>query len=85
MVQAKGDVAQISERLKSYAGVLSVKYTARPDGVGEWVVTSDGSMDLRSQITKGISQQFDLLEVKTLRLSLEDIFVKLVTREKEGV
>jgi len=48
-------------------------------------VETEKDKDLRSQIAKRIVEEgFELLELRSRSMSLEDVFLKLVTEEEGG-
>ncbi len=67
--------------LHDLPGVVSVKRAN--DHQGRFIVETDHTSDLRPQIAKMIVERGEsLLELKLMGLSLEDIFMQLVTEEK---
>jgi ABC-2 type transport system ATP-binding protein len=76
----KGDPSAILPHLESLDGVEKV--TCDAGKPGRMLVESDRSRDLRSEIARVvIGRGADLLELKLMDLSLEDIFMQLVTEE----
>ncbi|UCB45714.1 MAG: ATP-binding cassette domain-containing protein [Spirochaetota bacterium] len=76
----KGPSKEIKNNLKKIDGIGKV------DNVGErYTVEMEKDKDLRSKIAKQVVQNgFELLELKSRSMSLEDVFIKLVTEEEEG-
>ena len=71
--------------LRSIPGVESFERMNREDAVSTYLLRTIPSEELRSEISKKVIQAgFPLLELGVNRLSLEDIFVKLVLSE-EGI
>ena len=75
-----GDPQAVTEAIKSVQGVLTVSPSPEPD---IFQIEADKGKDIRADIARAIvNQGFDLLEFETVSLSLEDIFVQLVTEEE---
>ena len=76
----KGPSKEIKNNLKKINGIGKV------DNVGErYTVEMEKDKDLRSKIAKQVVRNgFELLELKSRSMSLEDVFIKLVTEEEEG-
>ena len=74
-----GPPTDILKMLAAQPGVIRAE--AGPRG-GEYRVELEKDRDLRADLSRGIVQQgWDLLELRTQELSLEEIFVQLVTEE----
>lgn len=79
-LQVKGALAKLTAALESHDGVQKV--TMREEGQGRLLIETDRSRDLRPEIARiALAQGLDLLELKLIDLSLEDIFMQLVTEE----
>jgi ABC-2 type transport system ATP-binding protein len=78
---ARGPSAKIKRCLSSIEGVGGVKQEGET-----YTVETDKNTDLRPLIAKRVVEEgFDLLELGSRAMSLEDVFLKLVTvEEKEG-
>ncbi len=69
--------------LSSIAGILSVTKLDEEDSAVNYLLQTVPREDLRSEISRRIVEAgFPLLEIATRRLSLEDVFLKLVVSEK---
>jgi ABC-2 type transport system ATP-binding protein len=82
-VQVRGGASELVAVFESMDGVQSV----REDGPGgdRLRVETDRSRDLRPEIARAVvSRGRDLLEMRLVDLSLEDIFMQLVTEENDG-
>jgi ABC-2 type transport system ATP-binding protein len=79
-VELTGEASGVAEALRKVEGVLKV---SSDDGNhNRLIVETDKSRDLRPEIARlVVAQGRDLLELKLVDLSLEDIFVQLVTEE----
>jgi ABC-2 type transport system ATP-binding protein len=72
--------AQAKETLGSLAGVRGVEVSG-----DTLVIDAEKDRDLRAEIARKVVETgFDLLEMRSRSMSLEDVFLKLVT-EEEGV
>ena len=76
----KGSSKEIINNLKKIEGIGKV------DNIGDhYTVEMEKDRDLRSKIAKQVVQSgFELLELKSRSMSLEDVFIKLVTEEEGG-
>ncbi|HBZ57371.1 MAG TPA: MFS transporter [Syntrophobacteraceae bacterium] len=79
-LQVKGNLPELADILRNMAGVQTVSL---PSDDGERIVIeTDRSSDLRAEIARMVMQRgMDLLELKLMDLSLEEIFMQLVTEE----
>jgi ABC-2 type transport system ATP-binding protein len=83
-VQVRGPAESLQSTLESIEGVKQVEVNS-PDGLGviDATIESETGADLRAQIAARIvGGGFDLLELRAVNLSLEDIFMHLTTEEK---
>jgi ABC-2 type transport system ATP-binding protein len=83
---ARGPEAAIKGKIQEIPGVLRIEST-KPDGDGhcEFSIDTELKRDLRGQIARKIVESgYELLELKTLSMSLEEVFLQLTTKE-EGV
>ena len=78
--RVSGDPQAVSETIQSVRGVLKV---SKSEGGDVFDIEADKGKDVRADIARAIvNKGFDLLEFETVSLSLEDIFVQLVTEEE---
>jgi ABC-2 type transport system ATP-binding protein len=83
-VAVRGPGESVAARLRGVPRVLDVAETAADDGQHTFVVTTELGADLREQIAAAIVQQgWGLLELRAVSLSLEDIFLQIVTEERD--
>lgn len=79
----KGSTEDVQKTLKKVKGVLKIKET----GEGEtrrYQVECEKGQDIRDELASAIvSNGYSLLELKSTEMSLEDIFLKLTTKERE--
>ena len=79
-LQVRGRTAELASALESLSGVQKVSVAAGDQG--KFFVETDRSRDLRPEIARlVVDKGMDLLELKLVDLSLEDIFMQLVTDE----
>lgn len=84
----KGKESDIMALLNSVPNILNVKLKAEQGDCFEFVVSGEKDSDIRPVLAKTIvtsDKSVQLLEIKTVSLSLEDIFLHLVTKEEEVV
>jgi ABC-2 type transport system ATP-binding protein len=80
-LQVRGNTAELASALESLGGVQKV--TVAEGEAGRVFVETDRSGDLRPEIARlVVEKRMDLLELKLVDLSLEDIFMQLVTDEE---
>jgi ABC-2 type transport system ATP-binding protein len=79
----RGDAEKLQSTLEAIEGVRQAEVTAAPDGAPQAVtVESESGRDLRAEIAaRVVGGGFDLLELRAISLSLEDIFLQLTTEE----
>jgi ABC-2 type transport system ATP-binding protein len=82
-VKIDGPPQYVIKELEAIQGVEKViKKDASTNGIGEYIVESVKGKDIRKGIAPCIvNKGWALLELKPHEMSLEDIFVKLVTKE----
>jgi ABC-2 type transport system ATP-binding protein len=79
---AKGNVDELRGALESIEGVSKVALNEN-DGFLSATIDSEQGRDLRAPIAaRVVNGGFDLLELRAINVSLEDIFTKLTTEEK---
>ena len=84
-LQVKGSVDEVKSALLRVDGVTGVNLSSQPaTDVGEFMVDTRKELDLRSKLAaEVVRNNWDLLELSSSTMTLEDIFVQLVTEEKE--
>lgn len=83
LLEVSGGAAELIPVLEGLPGVQRVK-PHEGGRAGRLVVETDRSMDVRPDIARQVvGSGRDLLELKLMDLSLEDIFMQLVTEEPE--
>jgi ABC-2 type transport system ATP-binding protein len=83
-LEIKAPQAEALARLRAVPGVAAVSAETQPgDHTARYLVEMEQGQDVRDAIVQSIvSAGWSLLEMHTLRLSLEDIFIRLVTEEQ---
>jgi len=79
----EGPSEDIKEKLKEVSGVSSVKLDkSHGDDRAYYHVETESDMDIRKHIAKAVvNNNWGLFEMKSFGMSLEDIFLKLTTKE----
>ncbi|MBI3013701.1 MAG: ATP-binding cassette domain-containing protein [Candidatus Tectomicrobia bacterium] len=85
-LQVEGPAAEVAASLEEVPGVLRVKQSSPPSsGPHSYDLEVDKSDEARKALARMIvNRGWGLLEMRTIDLSLEDVFVKLVTTENGG-
>lgn len=83
LVKIEGPAQQVIKGLEAIQGVEKVVRKESPtNGDGEYMIESRKGKDVKREIAPCVvSKGWALLELKSQEMSLEDIFVKLVTKE----
>lgn len=82
ILKVEGPSIEVIKNIEAIKGVIKVSKNAEEGKVVELTVDSEKGLDIRRHIPPVIIQKgWGLLEQKPLQMSLEDIFVKLVTKE----
>ena len=83
-MEARGSDLELQQRLHRIEGVLSV--VSRPLGEGEvfsYRIETELKQDVRGRIAGNVIEGgFELLEFRSLQLSLEEVFTQLTTQEE---
>ncbi|MBE3132083.1 MAG: ABC transporter ATP-binding protein [Acidobacteria bacterium] len=81
-VQVDGAGPVVEETLRSVAGVTRVTAADQRDGLPGFEVDSERGRDVRREIARTVvSNGWGLLELRPVRMSLEEIFLHLTTEE----
>jgi len=81
---ARGNEELVLDLIKAVPHVLNVRVSNRTKDTVECIVDADKNVDIRPALAAAIvksRRKCELLELKSLAMSLEDIFLKLVTKE----
>jgi ABC-2 type transport system ATP-binding protein len=81
-LQVRGSAESLRDSVGSIEGIKSVEVESDVDNLVTAEVESESGQDLRAQIaSRLVTKGFDLLEMRAVNLSLEDIFMQLTTNE----
>jgi gliding motility-associated transport system ATP-binding protein len=84
-VQAQGPAEDVQRALQSIPGIVRVTVSDRRGDVSNFDIDSEKDFDPRRDVANAIVRGgWGLLELRPMRLSLEDIFLKLTTVEAES-
>ncbi len=82
-LQVKGSAEDLRRTLSGIEGVIKIDINSSEDNLINADVESESGKDVRAHIaTRVVGGGFDLLELRPVNLSLEDIFMQLTTEEK---
>jgi ABC-2 type transport system ATP-binding protein len=80
VLELSGPVLEFAQAIENLTGVQKVSLVS--NGTSKFVIETDPSSDIRPQIAAmAVQKGCGLLELKKMQLSLEDIFMQLVTEE----
>jgi ABC-2 type transport system ATP-binding protein len=81
-LQVAGDAPRVHEVLQRVPGVARATMTESRDGLADFEVESERGRDVRRELADAvIGNGWGLLELRPMRMSLEDIFLSLTTEE----
>jgi ABC-2 type transport system ATP-binding protein len=84
-VEIVGPPPSVRDRIRAIRGVLSVQDGAITNGAGRYVVEAARGRDVRSEIFQLAAQQrWDLVELKRVGMTLEEVFIRVVAGEEAG-
>ncbi len=79
-LELSGPVQEFAQAIENMTGVKRVSLVS--NGTSRFVIETDPSADIRPEIAAmAVQKGCGLLELKKMQLSLEDIFMQLVTEE----
>src|SRR5262245_58114829 len=82
-IQVKGSAEDLRDSISSLKGVKKIEVESFADSLVNAEIESESGADLRAQIaSRVIKKGLDLLEMRAISLSLEDIFMQLTTEEQ---
>jgi ABC-2 type transport system ATP-binding protein len=82
-VQIEGPAEMVGASLRALRGVTRVEGRGVADGIGTFVVETERTRDVRRDVVQLVTQQrWGILELRTLGLSLEDLFIRIVAGEE---
>jgi ABC-2 type transport system ATP-binding protein len=81
-VQVEANGADVSHALAGIAGVSRVAEADHHDGIVGYEIESQKGHDIRRELARTVIRSgWDLLELRPMRMSLEEIFLSLTTEE----
>ena len=84
-VEIVGPPPAVRDRIRSIAGVLSVEDQMVANGAARYVVETTRGRDVRAEIFKLAAQQhWELLELRRVGMTLEEVFIRIVAGEEGG-
>ncbi len=79
----KGELNKITDILNSMEGIIKVEHIQSQDSVHEFIVTAQKNREIRNEVAREIiTNNFDLLELSKVKLTLEEVFLKLTKEEQ---
>ena len=85
-MQVDASGVDATKALERIAGVTRVAEADRRDGVVGYEVDSEQGRDVRRDLARAVvSSGWGLLELRPMRLSLEEVFLSLTTEDVEAV
>lgn len=83
-LEARGPELEVQKRLKEIDGVLMVESNLlEGEAVSSFRIETELKQDVRGRIAKSVIEGgFELLELHSLQLSLEEVFTQLTTQEE---
>jgi ABC-2 type transport system ATP-binding protein len=84
-VEIVGPPRAVRDRIRGISGVLSVEDQMVANGAARYVVEAARGRDVRAEIFKlAAQQQWDLLELRRVGMTLEEVFIRIVAGEEGG-
>ena len=84
-VEIVGPPPAVRDRIRGISGVLSVEDQMVANGAARYVVEAARGRDVRVEIFKlAAQQQWDLLELRRVGMTLEEVFIRIVAGEEGG-
>jgi ABC-2 type transport system ATP-binding protein len=81
IVRCHGGSRNLAEKIGSIPGVASIRTSSISDDITQFTVVSKTGRDVRADIARVIvNDHADLLELKNVTMTLEDIFVKVTMK-----
>jgi ABC-2 type transport system ATP-binding protein len=82
MIRVEGDLARLRDKLNTLDGVVSIKESdSEEPGVSELIVAAEKDRDIRRIVAETVvGSGCGLLELRPIRLSLEEIFMQTITK-----
>lgn len=79
-----GSLEVIKSAIGKIRGITAIRHTESQNSAHTFVIESQKDMDIRRHVAAAVvNAGFGLMEMKSIALSLEEVFVKLVTSEND--
>jgi ABC-2 type transport system ATP-binding protein len=86
LLQIDGPPDQVAGRLREMAGVLRVELTDGAGALRRYLVETEKERDIRQELARVVcGSGWGLLELRPVDMTLEDIFIHLVTEETDSM
>jgi len=83
LLEVEGPAEEVQRTLAGVRGVLAVTLQETRDGRRRFLVETEREQDLRKDLARAVANSgWGLTELRPVDLTLEDIFIRLVTREE---
>jgi ABC-2 type transport system ATP-binding protein len=83
LVQVDGDPVQVTAALQRVPGVVRVQAADSHDHLASYEIDSERGRDVRRDLARAVvGSGFGLLELRPMRMSLEEVFLSLTTEER---
>ena len=84
-VQIGGPAGAVRDGLRTVPGVLGVRELGSENGTSAWEVEAARDRDVRNEIFQlAVQQKWELLEMRRVGASLEEVFMRIVAGEETG-
>ena len=80
-IVVRGTEQELRTCLSTVSNIVNVDTVRSADGIVQLRIATEHNQDIRGIIARTVSQTMELLELKPLEVSLEDVFIQLVTEE----
>lgn len=86
VLHVAGPPVEVARALREVGGVMRVEqWGETADGMTEFLVETDPGRDVRADLARAVvGHQWGLMELRPMGLTLEDIFIRLVTEEAQA-
>ncbi len=80
-VEVRGKSKTLQTKLSNINGISSIKEDSGSDSIVIYTIDSESKVDVRPEIARTVLEEnLDLLQLKNIALSLEDIFIKVTMK-----
>ncbi|MBI3988569.1 MAG: ATP-binding cassette domain-containing protein [candidate division NC10 bacterium] len=83
LVKVEGPKETVQEGLRCLTGVVRVQEKAFVEGIGSYLIETEKTEEIRKALARAVvSNGWGLLELRPADLTLEEVFIKLVSEEQ---